>query len=360
MRPLPILICLGLLIVAPLVGVWIQGEDLGPYLEFPPLTRYVEHAAYSWSAFAAITILVTAACAPFLLRVLRHQHRVAPARLPRRPMPIWGWAGVLLTAIAWLIAWNRFEWFATWQPYTFSPIWFGYILVINGLTYRRSGRCMLRDQPRYLLALLLVSAAFWWFFEYLNRFVQNWYYVGIAELNAFEYFVYATLPFATVLPAVLGTRDFLATFPRLNAGLADTWVLRLPRGWARVGLLAAVAGLTCIGVWPDVLFPLLWVAPLVIIVAMQTLFAQPSILAAPARGDWREIWRVAMAALVCGFFWELWNFGSLAKWEYAVPLVQRFHLFEMPALGYAGYLPFGLECLVVGEIVRGWLARSQN
>jgi hypothetical protein len=34
---------------------------------------------------------------------------------------------------------------------------------------------------------------------------------------------------------------------------------------------------------------------------------------------------------------------------YHVPFVQRFHIFEMPLLGYAGYLPFGLECLAVAE-----------
>ena len=59
----------------------------------------------------------------------------------------------------------------------------------------------------------------------------------------------------------------------------------------------------------------------------------------------------ALAALFCGFFWELWNTWSLAKWEYAIPLVQRFELFEMPLLGYAGYLPFGLECAVAGDIL---------
>ncbi|MCX5879514.1 MAG: hypothetical protein NTY44_10440 [Deltaproteobacteria bacterium] len=58
-----------------------------------------------------------------------------------------------------------------------------------------------------------------------------------------------------------------------------------------------------------------------------------------------------LAALLCGLFWEMWNFYSLAKWVYHVPFVQRFHLFEMPLLGYAGYLPFGMECLVVAEMV---------
>ena len=65
------------------------------------------------------------------------------------------------------------------------------------------------------------------------------------------------------------------------------------------------------------------------------------------KGDWRLVWLPALAALFCGFFWELWNAYSLAHWEYSVPFVQRFHLFEMPILGYAGYLPFGLECMVV-------------
>ena len=46
----------------------------------------------------------------------------------------------------------------------------------------------------------------------------------------------------------------------------------------------------------------------------------------------------------------MWNFYSLARWEYAVPFVQRFKVFEMPLLGYAGYLPFGVECLAVADL----------
>jgi len=57
-------------------------------------------------------------------------------------------------------------------------------------------------------------------------------------------------------------------------------------------------------------------------------------------------------------FWELWNWGSLAKWTYSVPYVQRFQLFEMPLLGYAGYLPFGLECALVMDLVARVLGRA--
>jgi hypothetical protein len=31
--------------------------------------------------------------------------------------------------------------------------------------------------------------------------------------------------------------------------------------------------------------------------------------------------------------------------------VQRFSIFEMPLLGYAGYIPFGIECALVMDLV---------
>lgn len=55
----------------------------------------------------------------------------------------------------------------------------------------------------------------------------------------------------------------------------------------------------------------------------------------------------ALAGLICGFFWEMWNYYSLSRWEYVIPQVHGFQLFEMPLLGYAGYLPFGLTCVAI-------------
>ena len=107
------------------------------------------------------------------------------------------------------------------------------------------------------------------------------------------------------------------------------------------------------------LFPLLWTAPLLVITAAQRLSGSPTIFAAIEEGDWRPIWLPAMAALVCGFFWEMWNYKSLAHWHYSVPYVARYHLFEMPILGYAGYLPFGLECRVVANLLRDILDPSE-
>ena len=39
-----------------------------------------------------------------------------------------------------------------------------------------------------------------------------------------------------------------------------------------------------------------------------------------------------------------------AFWVYSIPYVNVHHLFEMPLLGYLGYLPFGVYCYAT------WLA----
>jgi hypothetical protein len=351
-----------MLIGLPLVGVALDGKPLAPYLAFPPATERVPHVPFSWWAFCALSALIVAVLLPVLLRVWRSPAPSSSAEAGVAAFPCWGWLGLVLLVLSWWLAWNRFGWLGALQAYTFTPLWLGYIVVINAHTYRRRGGCMLCERPRYFLALFLVSAAFWWFFEYLNRFVHSWYYIGVGQPSPWEYFWQATLPFSTVLPAVLGTREWLATFPRLGSGLADVWHVRLPapRLTGYLALVLAGAGLAGIGVWPDEMFALLWVAPLVIITALQAVLGERTIFAPLGHGDWRTLWQAALAALLCGFLWELWNSKSLAHWEYAIPWVHRYEIFYMPVLGYAGYLPFGLECLAVASLLdRVWAYASR-
>ena len=337
-----------LLLGLPLIGVALDGAATAPYLEFPVRTRTVSHPPFSWSAFAALAALIAACLAPFVARVAVSTPRRA---LSTRRFPAWGYLGLALLVVAWWLAWNRFDWFAPAQRFTFTPLWLGYVVVVNALTWQRGGRCLLVNAPWRLLALFPLSAVFWWFFEYLNRFAQNWYYVGVEHLGPGQYFLEATLAFSTVLPAVVSTRNLLATFPRLYAGLDGAWrVPRIPLA-APVTLLASGLALAGMGVWPELLFPLVWVAPLLVLLSLQSLLGVATVLAPLARGDWHRLWLASLAAIVCGLFWELWNVNSLAKWEYSIPYVHRFLIFEMPVLGYAGYLPFGLQCVAVAALV---------
>jgi hypothetical protein len=341
-----------LLVALPLLGVVMHGGGVSQYLEFPPLTRYVEHAGFLWPVFLVGCLAVIAVVFPFEFRVLKWRKSIRNGHSSVCAFPWWGWLGLLLTIVTWVLAWNRYSWFAKWQVFTFTPLWIGYIVVVNALKFKRTGKCMMTDGSRKFLLLFVVSAFFWWFFEYLNRFVQNWYYVGIESFTGFKYFLNASVSFSTVLPAVLGTYELLDSFPKVGAGLDH--FIRVDIGHSKLAgwlvFIGSSVGLALIGLFPDSLFPLLWVSPLLIVTSLQAIRGQKTIFAETMTGDWRRLYILGVSALLCGFFWEMWNYHSLAQWIYAVPFVGRFKCFEMPVLGYMGYVPFGLECWVVAEL----------
>jgi hypothetical protein len=352
----------GMLIGLPLLGVWLAGLPLNVYFEFPPQTRFVPHAPFSWAAFYFYAALIGATIIAVCLRAIPSYRRSLPTAAVRsHPFPWWGWAAGSAGAMAWVLAWSRFPWMTALQPHTFTPLWLAYIAVINALCCRRTGRSLLTHRPLFLLSLFPTSALFWWFFEYLNRFVQNWYYVG-ERFGSWEYFWYATLPFATVLPAVLSTQELIRSFTGFQRAFGRVRPLSgfghpiLP--WA--ALAAASGGLAAIGVWPSFFHSLVWVAPLVIIVALKSLRHETHPLQDLTTTDWTGIASAALAALMCGFFWEMWNFYSLAKWKYSIPFVHCFEIFEMPLLGYAGYLPFGLECAVIADLLASVAKKSSG
>ncbi len=341
---------IALVLLLPLLGAAAAGKPLAQYLQFPPRTPDVPHAPFSPAVFLALAIFILAATVPLYSRLLRRREDPAPIE-PARPYPRWGWAGGALGAAAWIVAWSRFPWMGDLQAHTFTPLWISFILVVNALAFRRTGFCLLLSRTRRFLLLFPASAAFWWSFEYLNRFVGNWRYAGGREFGAGEYFLFATLPFSTVLPAVLSVRELLLSFPRLDGAFRERrpFPLRRPSAAAGSAFLLACAGLLAVGVVPDVVFPLVWIAPPLLLISAAALRGAPHALSGIAAGDWRAFAASTLAALFCGFFWEMWNHGSAVKWVYDIPYVDAFHVFEMPILGYAGYLPFGVLCAEVGD-----------
>jgi len=92
------MILAAMLIGLPLIGVGAAGIAFRQFLEFPPLTRYVAHAGFSWSIFILIGI-VDLVLFVFLASALLHgirkgEKKIKPAVLS--PYPWWGWAGVAL------------------------------------------------------------------------------------------------------------------------------------------------------------------------------------------------------------------------------------------------------------------------
>ncbi len=195
-------------------------------------------------------------------------------------------------------------------------------------------------------------------FSGFNRFVHNWHYLGVVDVGAVEYALHTSICFSTVLPAVAGLRELLGTCGPLPTRLGDGPVWRpLNRPGLGWWLMAAGAiGLLLTGMWPVYFYTALWSAPLLLAVGVARLRRRAGWWQEIAAGDWRDAGSWALAALTCGFFWETWNYHSLAKWVYTVPFVQRWPVFEMPRFGYAGYLPFGLVC----ALAVAWLDHATN
>jgi len=354
-RLIPILSLL--LLGLPLAGIALAGKPVSVYFEFPPRTHYVEHGLFSWSFFVltcVVGLLALTAISYLLFKDWRTCKASSVHRnLISRRWPWWGWAGLALMLGSWFLAWNRFAWFADLQRVTFTPIWVGYILFMNAWTWRREGQCLVKDDTRYFIFLFPLSALFWWYFEYLNRFVQNWFYIGVDNYGPLQYTLLASLAFSTVLPAVMSTQQWL----RSMFGLRDLPVPTAPDIPARRPLAIALMlfsslALILLGLFPNLLFPFLWFAPLMLLSALQGIRGEPDLVQEFRRRGWQVIYLPALAALQCGFFWELWNYHSEAKWVYEVPLVDRFKIFEMPVTGFTGYLPFGVECLAIALLIR--------
>ena len=261
--------------------------------------------------------------------------------------------------VGWILAWNRFALVAPVQRFTYIPLWMGLIVALNGLVYKRSGRSPLTHETKSYLTLFPVSAAFWWFFEYLNRYVWNWFYVNVFDVSPVTYIVTATISFSTVLPGILIVAELLGTF-RLFSDDAFANMMRVNvRSWPVVALLAAGSAIGLVGIVfvPEFTYPFLWISPFMVVVLLKMLFRSPCALDDVVTGNWSRIVRFAVASLICGFVWEMWNINSFTKWIYAVPYVHRFQYFEMPLLGLFGYIPFGIECLVVTD---AWMKRRER
>ncbi|MBT8374698.1 MAG: hypothetical protein KJN80_07295 [Deltaproteobacteria bacterium] len=345
-----------MLLGLPLTGILIAGRPIGRYLEFPPQTRFIQHAPYSWLAFGCYAVFIIGVLIFLISPLFYKQQAFSFRHSGKRRLPWWGWMSLFTCILFWGIAWSRFAFVKLFQPHTFAPLWISFIVWLNALTFRRTGRSLLTHKTRLFFILFPLSAAFWWFFEYLNRFVQNWYYVGV-KFEALEYFLYATISFSTVLPAVVSMHAYVISYIG-DLNRYHSWIkiqIRYPKILSWCVLVIAGCGLGFIGILPDYVFPLLWISPLLIVVSLQAILGESHILSDVIRGNWMKVVSFPLAALGCGFFWEMWNFYSLAKWQYGIPFVHRFQLFEMPILGYAGYLPFGLECAMVAMIVEDWL-----
>lgn len=263
--------------------------------------------------------------------------------------PLHGWIGIILIAVFWFLNWNL-DGLRT--HLLFFPLWLGYALTVDALVYFRKGNSLLsRNNKKYVL-LFIISAPAWWLFEILNLRTQNWLYDGKQFFSDLEYAVYATLSFSTVIPSVFGTAELVSTFRWIKEVRFDKRINPTNK-FLILHLITGLIMLAIVMLFPTIFFVLIWLSVFFILEPLNVWLGFNSIYTYLKSGNWKPVFSLWIGCLICGFFWEFWNFYSYPKWVYDIHFANFWHIFEMPVLGYLGYIPFSLELFTIYHLIMG-------
>ena len=263
--------------------------------------------------------------------------------------PNYGWAGLFLIILFWILNWSLDGLRTHWG---FFPLWLGYTIFVDAVVYSRKGTSLIARNLKLFIGLFLISIPSWWLFELYNTITNNWLYDGRQFFTNIEYYLLASLSFSTVMPAVFETSELVGTFKWINhlnikreiePSLKTVWFL----------IITGILVLVMIIAFPENFYPFVWLSAFLIIEPINILMKNNSIFDYTASGEWRTVLALAFGCLICGFFWEMWNYYSYPKWKYNLPMLNTLHVFEMPLPGYIGYLFFPFELFTIYNFITG-------
>jgi hypothetical protein len=274
----------------------------------------------------------------------------------RRPLSAYGWLGLFALVLAEILMFRGIEPIATY----FTPIaWSAYILIADAAVLALTNRSRLHDAPVTMARMLALSIPLWLIFEAYNLRLQNWRYVGVPT-PWWESLLGYGWSFATITPAIFETSDLVqALLPPLPG---TPW--KISRRSENILIACGAGCLAAPLIVPQrigaLLFGLVWIGFLLFLDPINRRLQLPSFLGDLSEGFRRRLYGFLFAGWICGWLWEFWNEWAAAKWHYIFPMFQGAKIFEMPAPGYLGFLPFALECFamyVTAAWLLGWLKR---
>jgi hypothetical protein len=269
----------------------------------------------------------------------------------RGPFPAHGWLGIVALAGAEWLMLRGVEPIATF----FTPIaWSAYILIADAAVLALTNRSRLHDAPITLGRMALLSVPLWLIFEVYNLRLRNWVYTGVPAGWTGILLGYGW-SFATITPAIFETSDLVqALLPPLPgkpwkiSGAAENFLIAL-------GVVCLIIPLVAPRQVAAYLFLPVWIGFILLLDPLNKRMGLPSLLGDLSEGFRRRVYGFFLAGWICGWLWEFWNNWAAAKWHYIFPIGQQWKIFEMPAPGYLGFLPFALECFVM-YVTAAWLA----
>lgn len=361
-----LLVALGAIFILPYVGGYISYDGNFPpdYFDFPNLTA-PEKAPFNKYVFGGFSLIFLAFILYYLFPKLFGFKNIPVTNTPKPvggKFPKWFWIGVILWGGTLFIEWMKFsepKWIINWGA---LPLFWGFTFLLDGIVFKRTaGKSIISTRPKEIFGIGLASSFGWVLFEYLNFFVlDTWYYPHGDLIPESEFTIYAVLGSSGLLPMAFEWNSLFHTFPKLKNRFKNGPKLFLPWWVRNLFLVLSFAAIYFAPTYPNQLFSILWFAPMAIIGVLLSKFGIWTPFKSIREGNWSTISLFGLAYFIQGFLCEFWNYFSASHtdgssvpnsynpdyWMYSLPYVNEFHVFEMPILGLAGYIPFGVYCAV--------------
>jgi hypothetical protein len=264
--------------------------------------------------------------------------------------PAYGWMGlgiIIIAEILLIIDIKIVKMF-------FTPIvWTGYILFIDALLQRLGGRSYLIQRRQEFFMMLPVSLGCWLIFEAYNLHLMNWKYVNLPE-NMVTRLIGYVWSFVTIFPGILLTSEVIDHLKIFDRFKTNNFVISKKTliFWLLIGALFLIVPIILPMEYAKYLFALVWVGFVFLIDPINAFLREHSLFIDLRIGKINKLFSLFLAGAICGLLWEFWNYWATTKWIYILPFLQKPKIFEMPVVGFLGFLPFAVECYVMWVIIK--------
>jgi hypothetical protein len=357
-----ILLAMATIIFLPWLGSYIHndGTFAQGFFAYPPL-KPMEKPPFNIYIFAFIALGCAGMAAAYIFPNLFGFKSIIIESKPVKQtrLPFWFWVGLLAWGGALFLLASHARnpaWLIHWSD---LPLFWGFTLMLDGWVYKRNGgKSLVSILPQELIGIGVASISGWMIFEFLNFFIDdNWYYPWGDIIDREEFLLYACVISSGLLPLSFEWYCLFQSFPKLRDrySFGKKIILSEPIKWLL--MIAGLMGIFLAGIFPMQLFGALWLSPPIILAVVLDKVGIWTPFKSIGQGNWSPTMLSALTYFVTGFCLEGQNYlsaihngenviytGDPAYWQYSLPYVDVLHIFEMPLLGFFGYLPFGIYC----------------
>lgn len=247
--------------------------------------------------------------------------------------------GVILISIGFFLSQYNVR---PYIDYNFHLTWYGFLLITDNIAFKLSGNSLFSNWRNFVF-LAFSSTFFWWFYEWINLSLNNWFYPIQALYSSTEWGIFSTAAFITVLPHLVISTNLVTgflkndiIFIKSKISLSNAIIFTL------LGLICLSAVITS----PNLTFPLVWLVVFLVLDPINAMQGRRSLIVQILRKNYKPLIILGIAALLAGFWWETINY-LVPKWTYPIaawfwdlpaPIITKYA--EMPLVGFLGYIPF--------------------